>query len=236
MSDELEFIDVALLKRIDAETTVENFGSKVNSSFFEAANLLGALKIKELVDIHSAIGNSPVIITDKGKALLRDLDAYSEADVTKMDSAVLGCVRGGMKSPKQIEAALNIKSRDVAFSIYRLVKKGLLDYKVRNADVELMLTTQGFEEENPIVKEHANRALAKIVQVKQEVKGPPEVRNKTAEELASEEFNIAEGGDAEPTDRNISKMLYYVDRYKWHALGAAVAIAMAFVYLLIIAK
>ncbi|MEM0438102.1 MAG: hypothetical protein QXU54_02260, partial [Candidatus Micrarchaeia archaeon] len=94
---EFDFMDVALLKRIDVETTVEGFGSRISSTFFEAANLLGTLKIKGYVDIHSAIGNSPVIVTDKGRALLRDLDIWAEEPLTRVDLAVLGNIKGGLR-------------------------------------------------------------------------------------------------------------------------------------------
>lgn len=236
MSDDLEFIDIALLKRIDEETTVEGFGSKISSTFFEAANLLGTLKIKGLIEIHSAIGNSPVLITEKGKLLLKELDMYSEVELTKTDLAVLGSIRGGMKDPKQVEAALNIKSSDIAYAIYKLVRKGLVDYKVRNAAVEIMLTTQGFEKENPVVKEHANRALAKVVLARSEAKGPGDIRNKVAEELAGEEFGDAEKDDIKLDETGISKALYYANKYKWHAAGLALVLVAAAIYAFIIAR
>ncbi len=236
MSDDIEFLDVALLKRIDAETTVESFGSRISSTFFEAANLLGTLKIKGLIDIHSAIGNSPVLITEKGRMLLKDLDVNAEAEPSKMDLAVLGSIRGGLKNPKQIEGTLNIKSNDIAYAIYKLAKRGFIDYRVRNAGVELMLTTQGFEEENPTVKEHANRALAKIALAKPEMKGPGEVRNRAAEELAAEDFGGEGQEDVQAEDRNTSKVLYYANRYKWHALGLIVVVAAAAIYILYLRK
>ncbi|MEM3364652.1 MAG: hypothetical protein QXS93_04045 [Candidatus Micrarchaeia archaeon] len=224
MSDEIEFIDVALLEKIDAETTVEGFGSKISSTFFEAANLLGTLKIKGLIEIHSAIGNSPVLLTEKGKLLLKDFEANAEAEIGKIDLAVLGSVRGGLRDPKKVEAALNINGKDIAYSIYRLAKKGYLEYKVRNGSVELVLTTRGFEEENPTVKEHANRVIAKTELARPVVKAPGEVRNKTAEELAAEEF-VVESGDARKESMALSKMMYYIDRYKWYGVLALIAAA-----------
>ncbi|MCX6772534.1 MAG: hypothetical protein NTV88_02060 [Candidatus Micrarchaeota archaeon] len=44
--NELSFLDIAILRKIDAESSVEKFGSMINTSFFETANLLGTTKIK----------------------------------------------------------------------------------------------------------------------------------------------------------------------------------------------
>ena len=69
--NELTFLDLVILKKIDANSSVENFGSLINTSFFETANLLGTVKIKGYVNIETSIGGiSKVTITDAGMGIL----------------------------------------------------------------------------------------------------------------------------------------------------------------------
>lgn len=225
---DLEFIDVAVLERIGADTTVENFGSKISSTFFEAANLLGTLKLKGYINIHSAIGNSPVVITEKGRMIMKDLNADAEKEVGKVDLAVLGNVKGGLKDPAQIESALNINSRDMAYSIYKLWKKGLIEYKVRNAKVELLLTSQGFEHEESGEEE-------KIEESERGGGASAEIKNRAAEELAKEEFVV---GDVLPEitigQRAAANISYYIDKYKIYAAAIAVLIVIVIAALLVL--
>jgi hypothetical protein len=73
--DETTFLDMAVLQRIDAESTVERFGTKINSSFFDASNILGGLKLKGLVSIESKFpGPSSVALTPAGSELLKQAD------------------------------------------------------------------------------------------------------------------------------------------------------------------
>ncbi len=231
---DLEFIDVAILKKIGPETTVEGFGSNISSTFFEAANLLGALKLKGYIDIHSAIGNSPVIISEKGRMLLNELDENAEKDLAKADLAILSNIRDGVKDPVQIESNLNLNSADVAYGLYKLWKKGLINYKVRNAKVELSLTAQGFEHEP--VAQSAEPTSSRAVVDKQEINTEAEVKNKIAEELAKEEFIIGdESAEITAEKRIAANVSYYANKYKWLILLAIIisvligAVAMAYI-------
>lgn len=226
---EFDFMDVALLKRIDVDTTVEGFGPKISSTFFEAANLLGTLKIKGYVDIHSAIGNSPVTITEKGRALLRDLDLSAGEPLTRIDLAVLGNIKGGLRDPKQIESMLNVSAADIARSIYKLHKNGFVDYRVKNAGIELMLTAQGFEHESAEVRQHASQASIKSPTL-QVVAAPAEIRNAVAKELASDEIAVERGTSIPAHERLIANSIYYFTKYWYIVLlvGASlIGIALA---------
>ena len=69
--NELTFLDLVILQKVDGESSVEKFGSMINTSFFETANLLGTVKIKGYIDIESSVGGlSGVAITDAGQSLL----------------------------------------------------------------------------------------------------------------------------------------------------------------------
>lgn len=150
--NDLEFIDVIVLKKIDADSTVESFGSRLGG-IFEAANILGGIKLKGYIDIHSIIGNSPVIITDKGNSLLHDLDVHARTPITKIDKAVLDSIKKSFKEPGQISRMLNINSRDIAYSLNKLWVKNLINVSSHNGKVDITLTVQGFEEEINIKEE-----------------------------------------------------------------------------------
>lgn len=151
----LEFIDVIVLKKIDADSTVESFGSRLGG-IFEAANLLGGIKLKGYIDIHSIIGNSPVIITDKGNSLLRDLEVHARNPVTKIDNAVLDSIKKGFSEPKQISRMLNVNPKDVAYSLNKLWVKKYIDVSSHNGKVEITLTVLGFEDEIKIVEDDSS--------------------------------------------------------------------------------
>lgn len=149
MSRDLEFIDVIVLKKIDADSTVESFGSRLGG-IFEAANILGGIKLKGYIDIHSIIGNSPVIITEKGTSLLHDLDVHSRGELSKIDDAVLDSIKKGFKEPGQISRMLNINSRDIAYCLNKLWVKNMIDVSANNGKVDISLTTLGFEKETKV--------------------------------------------------------------------------------------
>jgi len=230
--NDVEFIDIALLRKIDAETTVESFGPKINSTFFETANLLGALKIKGFIDIHSSIGNSPVIISERGKMLLKELDVFSQQNLSRVDLAVLGNIKGGIKDPKQIESLLNVNARDIAFSIYKLHNKGFVDYRVKNAAVELLLTTKGFEQDNPDVKMHAIKA--EMRSPAEVVNAPSELKNKIAHELAKEDITVDETASANITE--MDRLLANIAYYKWYIMGGVVLASAVAIALLLLVK
>lgn len=166
-NSELEFIDVIVLKKIDADSTVESFGSRLGG-IFEAANILGGIKLKGYIDIHSIIGNSPVLITQKGNSLLHDLDLHSKAPLSKIDDAVLDTIKKGFKEPGQISRMLNINGKDIAYSLNKLWVKGMIDVYSNNGKVDITLTTMGFEKETQIEVEN-------------------KVRNKLAQEIAEDD-------------------------------------------------
>lgn len=145
--DETTFLDMAVLQRIDAESTVERFGTKINSSFFDAANILGGLKLKGLVSIESNFpGPSSVALTPAGNELLKQADERSAADIDTLDLAILSKVAEGAAEEAAIAGALNIRSQDLAFHVYKLAKKALLGYQLRGGKTFFSLTEEGFKQ------------------------------------------------------------------------------------------
>ncbi|MCX8195408.1 MAG: hypothetical protein N3G22_04885 [Candidatus Micrarchaeota archaeon] len=143
--DELSFLDLAILKKIDNESSVEKFGSLINTSFFETANLLGTIKIKGYINIESSVGGiSRVSLTEAGSNLLAAAAQRAEEPIDPLDTAALQALAAGAKDLDSITQKLNIRSSDLAFHLNKLVHQGYIDYEVRSAKVSFVLTEKGF--------------------------------------------------------------------------------------------
>ncbi|MCX8196791.1 MAG: hypothetical protein N3G80_00525 [Candidatus Micrarchaeota archaeon] len=144
MSD-LNFLDLVVLKKIDADSTVEKFGSLINTSFFETANLLGTIKLKGYINIESSIGGaSAVSLTDEGKKVLELASQKSKEPIGPLDNAILLTLASGARDLDAIQDTLNIRSSDLAYHINKLVEQGFMDFEVRSAKVHFLLTEAGF--------------------------------------------------------------------------------------------
>ncbi|MFA6328421.1 MAG: hypothetical protein WCY41_03170 [Candidatus Micrarchaeia archaeon] len=143
--NELTFLDLVILKKIDANSSVENFGSQINTSFFETANLLGTVKIKGYISIETSIGGiSKVTITDAGMGILALAEKKAAEPIEPLDNALLHALAGGAKDPEALQSQLNIRSGDLAYHINKMVAQSFMDFEVRSSKVNLMLTEQGF--------------------------------------------------------------------------------------------
>lgn len=143
--NELNFLDLVVLRKTDAESSVEKFGSLINTSFFETANLLGTMKIKGYIDIESSVGGmSRVTLTDAGKGILALADQKAAEPIEPLDNAVLHALAGGAKDPESLQNALNIRASDLAYHVNKLVTQGFMDYSVRSSHISFALTEQGF--------------------------------------------------------------------------------------------
>jgi hypothetical protein len=143
--NELTFLDLVILKKVDAESTVEKFGSLINTSFFETANLLGTIKIKGYINIESSVGGvSQVVLTDAGSSLLVFANQKAKDPIEPLDNAILHALAGGARELDALQHALNIRSGDLAYHINKLVAQGFMDFEVRSAKVYFVLTEMGF--------------------------------------------------------------------------------------------
>jgi hypothetical protein len=143
--NELTFLDLVVLKKIDADSSVEKFGSAINTSFFETANLLGTIKIKGYLDIEPSIGGlSKVALTEAGKGILFMAEKKASEPLEPLDNAILHAFAGGAGSLEAVQASLNVRSADLAYHINKLVSQGYADYGVRSGKVNFTLTEQGF--------------------------------------------------------------------------------------------
>jgi hypothetical protein len=151
--NELTFLDLVILKKVDDESSVEKFGTIINTSFFETANLLGTVKIKGFIDIEPSVGGmSKVILTDGGKGILALAEKKAAEPIEPLDNAILHALAGGAAELEALHSALNVRSGDMAYHINKLIAQGFMDFSVRSAKVYFTLTEQGFNSVGGAVK------------------------------------------------------------------------------------
>ncbi len=148
--ESVNFLDLACLFKIGEDTTLERFGSVINASVFDAANITGSLKQKGLIDFTAYYpGPNSIVVTDAGKKLKADAEAKGAEPLDGLDDEILKQMSGGKRLPAELRSTLNIRAKDLAFRIYKLYKQSLLSYELKNGNVELMLTEQGFLKAKP---------------------------------------------------------------------------------------
>lgn len=181
--NELNFLDIVILRKIDAESSVEKFGSMINTSFFETANLLGTVKIKGYLNIESSLGGiSQVTITDAGTSILAVADQRAKEPVEPLDNAILHAVAGGARELDALQQALGIRSADLAYHINKMLAQGFMDFEVKSAKVYFVLTEMGFNATGG-------------VRVQQTLAAPAQEKAATEDEMA---FQIAKKDAKEP--------------------------------------
>ncbi|MFH1095731.1 MAG: hypothetical protein V1728_05945 [Candidatus Micrarchaeota archaeon] len=145
MEEEINYLDLLILKKIDAESSVERFGSHINTSFFETANLLGGMKIKGLIEIQTAIGGqSPITITGYGTDIIAEAERKYAEPLDTLDRAILHTLAGGVRDLQGLSSVINIRPKDLAFHLYKLRAGNYIEHEVRSAKVSFLLTEKGF--------------------------------------------------------------------------------------------
>ncbi|HVC57988.1 MAG TPA: hypothetical protein VND15_00760 [Candidatus Acidoferrales bacterium] len=145
MASDINFIDLIALSRVKTDTVVEKFGSLINSSFFDASNILGGLKQKGLVDFTTTFpGQSALTITDLGKTTVVEANDKAKGEFDHLDFAVISELAKGKRSLTDITGAVNVTSRDLAMHLYKLAEQQYLSYEFRNGSIDITLTEKGF--------------------------------------------------------------------------------------------
>lgn len=145
MADEVNFLDLVALTKIAPDSVVERFGSLINSSFYDASNILATLKLKGLVDFTPApAGQSALIVTDAGKQLLSEANEKAKNDFDNLDLAVITQMANGKVAVDTLGAALNLRPRDLALRLYKLLQQQFVSYELRNGMIRISLTESGF--------------------------------------------------------------------------------------------
>lgn len=150
MADDINFLDIACLMKISDDTTLERFGSAINASIFDASNIAGTLKQKDLIDFTSIFpGPNSIAVTEKGKAVLSEAEQRAATPFDNLDKSILYQISSGKSVPKDIQSAINLNSRDLAMRLYKLSKQSFLTYELKSGQVEILLTEQGFLKASP---------------------------------------------------------------------------------------
>lgn len=150
MADDINFLDIACLMKISDDTTLERFGSAINASIFDASNIAGTLKQKDLIDFTSIFpGPNSIAVTEKGKAVLSEAEQRAATPFDNLDKSILSQISSGKSVPKDIQSAINLNSRDLAMRLYKLSKQSFLTYELKSGQVEILLTEQGFLKASP---------------------------------------------------------------------------------------
>ncbi len=216
---ELTFLDLVVLQRIGPDTTLERFGSKINSSFFDAANILGTIKLKGYVNIESSMGASKVDVSEAGKAVLSMAEDKSSGELDELDKNILQTISKGVKDTEKLASNINIRTGDLAYHLYKLVKNNYLDYDVRAGKVSVMLTENGFNK------------MGKVVETEE-----PEEGESLGEDIVGGKDaprpNELKGGIDIDDVRRRSKMDYYMKKYGGHGI---IAVIIVFIIIILIA-
>ncbi len=165
--ERVSFLEMAALFALGKESTFERFGSLINASVFDAANISGTLKQMGLIDFTSYYpGPNEVVITDEGTKLKADADAKATEALDALDEEILRQMSGGKRYPTELRSTLNLRPRDLAFRLWKLYKQNFMSYELKNGKSELMLTEQGFLKAKSMQEVQVPKAGAKPEEMK----------------------------------------------------------------------
>ena len=174
------------LSKITPGTTVEKFGSLINASYFDGANIAGTLKTKGAIDFKvSYPAESEIIITEEGKKILEIAEQKAKESFDKLDFEIIQKILQGSRKPEDIEKALNINQQDIALHLYKLAKQNLISYTLKGGDVSVSLTEQGFKKASEGIVEEKKEGEKKeeIQQPQQQVQEKVEEKKEEKESL-----------------------------------------------------
>ena len=145
MSNEINFLDLAVLTKITPNTPLEKLGGLINSSIFDASNIAGTLKQKSLIEFSANYpGPNSMNITEQGTALIKEADGHIADSFDKLDDVILQNLSGGKRVPSELQTTLNLSPKDLALRLYKESKQGYVIYDIKNGGVDIMLTEKGF--------------------------------------------------------------------------------------------
>ncbi len=145
MTDEINFLDIIALKKITDTAVVEKFGGLINSSFFDASNILGTLKLKGLIDFTTAVpGQNAITVTDTGKKLLTEAADKAKMQFDPLDLSVLTQLSGGKRTLNDLHGSTNISPRDLAMHLNKMAEQQFVNADIRNGTVNITLSEKGF--------------------------------------------------------------------------------------------
>jgi DNA-binding MarR family transcriptional regulator len=197
---EITYLDVVLLRKIvrDPEAAIERFGSKINTSFFEAANMLGTLKVKGYVDLNPTIGGmSKITLNDDGRFVLSTCEDKAKEPLDLLDDAILRSLASGIRTIDTLALRLNVTDRDLTYHLSKLELTGFVSSEVSAGKLTVQLTDKGFNRMGSVpavikgaaVAETSRQSVVRAVQKARKPESPPatEEEDAVAEILGAQE-------------------------------------------------
>lgn len=176
MADEPNFLDLVALSKITPDLVVEKFGSKINSSFFDGSNMLGTLRLKNLIDFTANFpGQSVITITETGKQLLKEAADKSVLQFDGIDLSILQQLQAGKRTYIDIGNAVNLRPKDLAMHLYKLSQQQYAVDEIKNGTIDIMLTEKG------------------LMQAKVGMPPPPQEQGATAPQQAMQQPAVQQG-------------------------------------------
>ncbi|MGC8652025.1 MAG: hypothetical protein ACP5UH_02120 [Candidatus Micrarchaeia archaeon] len=184
MAEDLNFVDLVALTRIQPDTIVEKFGGLINSSFFDASNILGSLMQKGMINFtNSAAGQNAITVTEAGKQAIKECEERAKSDFDALDFAIITQLSEGKRGLPDLGGAVNVRQRDLAMHLYKLAAQQYISYDIRNGNIDIALTEKGF------------------LQVKSGMPKPQQTQP-AAQEQAAQQLQAAQAGEAQPAQEN----------------------------------
>jgi len=206
MANDLTFLDLIVLEKVQGDTVMETFFGEIGTSFFDTAALMGTMQVKGLISIKSGVGRSTITRAPEGEKVLGFASSRVVEPLDELDHAIIKAVASGTNEFSRMQDQLNVRSEDLAYRFYKMTKQGYLDYSIRNAKTYFTLTENGFKltgfipkkvQEKPIgpppgIKPPAQAAQAKPMELLitggedatkhlPPTKGPVDIKKKQAE-------------------------------------------------------
>ncbi|MGC8586366.1 MAG: hypothetical protein ACP5K5_02365 [Candidatus Micrarchaeia archaeon] len=238
MAEDLNFIDLIALSRIKPETVVEKFGGLINSSFFDASNILGSLNQKGLITFTSTFPEQGAItITDLGKQTLQECAEKAKSDLDMLDFTILTQLSGGKRGLVDLAGAVNVRQRDLAMRLYKLAEQQYISYDLRNGNVDISLTEKGFLQ--------VKSGMPKPQQAQAQAQAQPQAQAQAQAGPQAQQAStpVEQTGQAQPTQQNTpqtegqaieEQLIKAKKRSIYMIIGAAVAIIIIVIALILI--
>jgi hypothetical protein len=145
MANDLTFLDLVVLEKVQGDTVMETFFGEIGTSFFDTAALMGTMQVKGLISIKSGVGRSTVTRAAEGEKVLGFASSRVVEPLDELDHAIIKAVASGTNEFSKMQDQLNVRSEDLAYRFYKMTKQGYLAYNIRNSKTYFTLTENGFK-------------------------------------------------------------------------------------------
>ncbi len=141
----INFIELISLSRVGPDSSVEKFGSVINSSFVDAANVLATMKQKGLIDFVTSFPSQSMLkITEQGMQTISEANQKATEQPDVLDNAILVQLLKGRRGLADLNSSVNVTQKDLAMHLYKLSSQQYISYELANGAMSIYLTEKGF--------------------------------------------------------------------------------------------